>query len=367
MRKFFLLLTTIPLLLASCGGNQKTASTTDGTDAEKTGSVQVESAQAENKKVKMILDLDTGVDDAMALAYALGNPNIELIGVTTVYGNVAQQTSVENTLNLLDLLNHKEVPVYAGANKPIGATNVYVADQVVRDIHGNNGVGNVELPKSSRQIEKEDAVDFIIESAKKYGKDLYIVATGPETNLAAALKKDPKLGEQVGKIVVMGGALIVEGNMNHYAEANIMNDPIAANEVFTTTPLTMVGLDVTHRTLLTKADTQKWRDLGTASGKAYADIVDHYIDWEVKAQPILTGCALHDPLAVAVAVHPEYVKTLPLPMKVITTGDDRGRTIAITEKINDPNSVRVNVAVDVEVDNFVTDFNKTLTDLFAKN
>lgn len=364
MKKIFLLALGIPFLLASCGkpNTQENAATSGETKAQ-----PQQETKAEVKNVKMILDLDTGVDDAMALAYALGHPNIDLIGVTTVYGNVAQQTSVENTLNLLDLLNHKDVPVFSGANKPIGAKDVYVADRIVKDIHGDNGVGNVILPKSPRQVEKQDAVDFIIESAKKYGKDLYIVATGPETTLAAALKKDPTLAEQVGKIVVMGGALIVEGNMNHYSEANIMNDPVAANEVFSVAPLTMVGLDVTHRTLLTKKDTQKWRDLGTASGKAYADIVDHYIDWEVKAQPILTGCALHDPLAVAVAMHPDYVKTLPLPMKVITTGDDRGRTIAVTEKLNDKNVNRVNVAVDVEVDTFVNDFNNTLTELFKKN
>ena len=358
MKKLFLLALAIPFLLTSCGNTNTNANE---------GAAPAENGTAEVKNIKMILDLDTGVDDAMALAYALGHPNIELIGVTTVFGNVAQETSVINTLALLDLLNHKEVPVYAGANKPIGAANVYVADRIIMDIHGDNGIGNVVLPVSQRQVEKQDAVDFIIESAKKYGKDLYIVATGPETNLAAALKKDPKLGEQVGKIVVMGGALIVEGNVSDYAEANIANDPIAANEVFSATPLTMVGLDVTHRTLLTKKDTQKWRDLGTKSGAAFADIVDYYIDWEVKAQPQLTGCALHDPLAVAVAIQPEYVTTLPLPMKVITEGSGRGRTVAIDDKINDPAARTVNVAVDVQVDKFVTDFNNILTDLFKKN
>lgn len=364
MKKLFLLALGIPFLLASCGkgGSADTNANTSSENKPK------EEQKVENKKVKMILDLDTGVDDAMALAYALGNPNIDLIGVTTVYGNVARNTSIENTLDLLKLLNRTDIPVFAGADRPTNGKDAYVADQIVREIHGDNGVGNVVLPKSDQKVQTQSAEDFIIESANKYGKDLYIVATGPETNLANLIKKDPKIGEKVGNITVMGGALIVEGNMNHYAEANINNDPVAANEFFTSgTPFTMVGLDVTHRTLLTKAETQKWRELGTPSGKAFADIVDHYIDWEIKAQPILTGCGLHDPLAVAVAMHPEYVKTLKLPMKVATGTDDWGRTIAITEKLNDPSAANVNVAVDVEVQDFLTDFNNTLTELFKKN
>lgn len=363
MRKLFLLAMSIPLLFVAC--NKPAAA--DNVAADKKETAKEEKA-TENKKVKMILDLDTGVDDAMALAYALGDPNIDLIGVTTVYGNVARNTSIENTLNLLSLLGHPDIPVYAGADRPTNGKDAYVAGEIVMDIHGKNGVGNVELPKSDKTVQEQSATDFIIESANKYGKDLYIVATGPETNLAEVLKKDPKIGEQVGKIVVMGGALIVEGNMNHYAEANIINDPIAANEFFTSgTPFTMVGLDVTHRTLFTKKDTQKWRDLGTKSGIAFADIVDHYIDWEVKAQPILTGCALHDPLAVAVAVHPEFVKTLSLPMKVGTGTDNWGRTIAVAEKMNDKDAATVNVAVDVDVDGFVNNFSETLTELFKKN
>ena len=359
MKKLLTLIAGVSFLVISCGKITASINTKEELKQEKAN---------ETKNIKMILDLDTGIDDAMALAYALGNPNIEVIGVTTVFGNVTQQTSAYNTLDLLDLLNHKEIPVYAGAEKPTGATAAYEPRPLLLEIHGNNGVGNVKLEKSTRQVEKQDAADFIIESAKKYGKDLYIVAVGPQTNLAAAIKKDPKLGEQAGKIVTMGGVLIIEGNTTSVSEANIYNDPIAASEFYGSgTPFTMVGLDVTHRTLLTKTDTQKWRDLGTTSGKTYADIVDYYIDWETANLPVLTGCALHDPLAVGVAMHPEYVKTLKLPMKVITSGNDIGRTVAVTEKLNDPNAANVDVAVDVEVESFVSDFNATLNNLFSKN
>ena len=233
----------------------------------------------ESKKVKMILDLDTGIDDAMALALALSDPNIELIGVVTVFGNVSRDTSIENTLALLDILGHSEIPVYGGATTQLGQKDVYQPNDAGKLIHGTNGLGNVIIPKSKRTVEKQDGVDFMIESAKKHGKDLYIVATGPLTNMAAVIQKDPTFGQQVGKIVIMGGALIVEGNMNHFAEANIYNDPLAANAFYTsTTPFTMVGLEVTQRTKLTKKDTQKWRELNTPASKSYADIVDYYID-----------------------------------------------------------------------------------------
>ena len=362
MKKLFLFIIGVSLSLVSYGKSSQQECVKSIDIQAKTDTV----TKAEN--IKMLLDLDTGVDDAMALAYALGQPNVDVIGVTTVFGNVTEETSVNNTLNLLSLLGHPEIPVFSGADKPFAETTAYTPRQILLDIHGNNGVGDVDLPKSTRLVEKQSVVDFMIEAANKYGKDLYIVATGPETNLAEVLKKDPKFGEKVGKIVIMGGALIVEGNTTPFSEANIYNDPIAASDFFlSSTPFTMVGLDVTHKTLLTKGETKKWRDLGTTSGMAFADIVDHYIEWETAHLPELKGCALHDPLAVAVAIHPEYVKTLELPMKVITEGTDKGRTISITGKLNDAQARNVNVAVDVEVDVFVTDFNKTLTDLFTKN
>lgn len=321
----------------------------------------------ETKKVKMILDLDTGIDDAMALAYAVGCPDIELIGVTGIYGNVSLKTSVQNSINLLQMLNRTDIPVFEGVGHAQSEQTIYEASEVGRFIHGNNGLGNVTIANSDKKVESQNAIDFMIESAKKYGKDLVIVAVGPMTNLNAAIKKEPKLSEMVGGIVIMGGALIVEGNVSKVAEANIFQDPIAANELFTSgTHLTMVGLDVTQRTNLTKKDTQIWRDLGTVSGKAFADIVDYYIDAYGESAPELAGCALHDPLAASVAVHPEFVKTLSLHMKVGTGEQDWGRTIGDNGKMNNPNP-NVAVCVDVEVDEFVSHFMQTLTDLFKKN
>ncbi len=327
---------------------------------------EVEKGQ-QAQKLKMILDLDTGIDDALALAYALADPNIELIGVVASFGNVEMEESVTNTLNLLDLLNHNEVPVFRGADRATGEKEPFQVLEISRFIHGENGIGNVNVPVSSRVAEKQNGVDFMIESAKKYGKELAIVAVGPTTNVDEAVKKDPEFKNRVGKIVLMGGALIVDGNVNILAEANIFQDPVAANDLFTSgAPLTMVGLDVTQRTLLTNKDTQVWRDLGTASGKAFAEMVDYYIMAYQKNAPELKGCALHDPLAVAVASDPDLVKVLTLHMRVGTNEADWGRTIGINGKMNDPDP-NVSVCVDVEVDEFVNRFMDYLTVLFKAN
>jgi purine nucleosidase len=331
---------------------------------------EIEKTTTETKeRIKMILDLDTGIDDAMALAYALADPKIELIGVVTSYGNVTTEESATNTLNILNMLQHKNVPVYTGADRAINKEEAFTVLEGSKRIHGSNGIGEVLIPKSPRAVEKQNGVDFIIESAKKYGKNLYVVAVGPTTNLTKAIRKEPELKNMVGKIVIMGGALIVKGNVSPVSEANIRQDPFAANELFSSgTPLTMVGVDVTLRTLLTKKETQVWRDLGTTSGKIFADMVDFYIEAynKSKSSHKLKGCGLHDPLAVAVAVHPEFVKVLNLYMQVGITEKDWGRTVAITEKMNDPDP-NVSVCVDVKVNEFMKLFMAHLTELFKAN
>lgn len=323
--------------------------------------------KTEGEKIKMILDLDTGIDDALALAYALADPKIELIGVVTSYGNVTTERSATNSLDILNLLHRRDIPVYIGADRAIDKKEEFTVFAGSKRIHGENGVGNVQIPKSSRTVEAYGAVDFMIESARKYGKNLYIVAVGPTTNLTTAIRKAPELKNMVGKIVIMGGALIVKGNVSPISEANIRQDPFAANELFSSgMQVTMVGLDVTLRTLLTKKETQQWRELGTASGKIFADMVDYYIEAYQKSNAALNGCGLHDPLAVAVAVYPDLVKVLNLPMQVGTSDKDWGRTVAITEKLNEPNS-NVSVCVDIKVNDFMKLFMNNLTCLFKAN
>lgn len=318
-------------------------------------------------KRKMILDLDTGVDDALAIAYALADPEVDLIGIVSSYGNNLLDVCAENSLKLLELLGHTDIPVFKGLPHSC-TTDHFDVMQVSKDIHGDNGIGDVELPAPSRALEEQSGVDFYIEAAHKYSKDLIIIPTGPMTNLAAALKKDPEIANLIGNVTFMGGALTVEGNVTPVAEANINQDPKAADEVMKSNlPLTMVGLDVTLRTLLTKNETKQWRELGTASGKAFADITDFYIDAYYNLDIDKRGCALHDPLAVGVGIDPSFVSTISLFMKVVyQEGPYYGRTIGDNAKLNDPNP-NVKVAVNVDKERYLKALMDRLNKLFKEN
>lgn len=310
---------------------------------------------------KIILDLDTGVDDALALSYALASEELELIGVTGTYGNVLMETGVRNNLAILELFGRTDVPVYAGL--PHASTrDGFEVLEISEFIHGKNGIGEAELPDVAGAVAEGAAVDFLVESVKQHGDDLVIVATGPMTNLAAAIKQDPSFAENA-HIVIMGGALTVPGNVSPWAEANINQDPDAANELFRAgKDVTMIGLDVTLQTLLTYEETAKWRELNTRGGEFLAVATDYYIKAYETTAPHLGGCGLHDPLAVAVAVDPSLVTTLDINMKVDTEGETRGRTIGDEERLNDP-AKTARVAVGVDVDRFLGELMQRLTKL----
>ncbi|MBW1604892.1 nucleoside hydrolase [Lactobacillus sp. Sy-1] len=317
-----------------------------------------------NKKV--ILDLDTGIDDAMALAYAVAAPRLDLIGVASSYGNLVVRGAAKNSLKILELLGHTDIPVFVGEAHAINEDH-FDRMPVSAHIHGENGIGDVELPEPTRQPEEQSAVDFMIESAHKYGKDLVIIPTGALTNVATAIQKDPSIVDLIGDVTLMGGALTVQGNVSPFAEANINQDAEAANTVLTS-PLhdTMVGLDVTLRTLLTKKETQQWRDLGTNAGAKFADIVDYYIDIYAELYPHLDGCSLHDPLAVGVAEDPSFVRTLDIDMIVNTDNETYGRTIGDNTRLDDPHP-SVSAAIQVDADRYLATFMDYLTTLFKNN
>lgn len=303
--------------------------------------------------MKMILDLDTGIDDAFALAYAIAHPDIELIGVTGTYGNVTIEQGMANTRALLKLLGQPDIPVYAGVE-----IEGFVVSEASARIHGINGVGEVDIVTDNAEPAGE-AVDFLIESAAKYGEDLVVVPTGAQTTIAKALQKDQTL--RGIRMVTMGGALTVPGNVSPAAEANISQDPISSNTVYQLAEdMTMVGLDVTMQTQLTRAEADSWR--GTPAGNAFADMAGYYIDAYQENNPHMDGCALHDPLAVAVAVDPDLVDCLILPLQVDTEGPTVGRTIGRW----DGSDVETRVAVGVDVDAFVPDFIDKLGQLFAR-
>ena len=302
--------------------------------------------------VKLILDLDTGIDDALAIAYALGSPELELIGVTCTYGNVTTELAVRNSLAVLALLGRTDIPVFAG-QACASCADSFEPSPLVRRIHGDNGLGGVRIPDSPRPAEQGGAVDFIVESARRHGADLVYVPTGSSTNIAAAFGADPSLADRL-RVVMMGGALTTRGNTTPWSEANVSQDPEASDALLRRGRVTMVGLDVTHQTLLTKAATARWRRLGTAAGTAFADMTDYYIDFEASEIGI-AGCGLHDPLAVAVAADESLVGVLPMNLRVDLAGPTRGRTIGSLEGLAEPDK-RTRAAVRVDAERFLTGF-----------
>ena len=312
---------------------------------------------------KIILDLDTGIDDALALAYALGSPELDLIGVTGTYGNVLVDTGVRNALAILQLFGRTDVPVFAGPDHARAKESFEVLD-ISEFIHGVNGVGEASLPEPARPVEETSAVDFLVEAVDIHGDELVIVPTGPSTTIAAAIDANGGFAQKA-HIVMMGGALTVPGNVSPWAEANVNQDPEATDLLFhQAQDITMIGLDVTLQTLLTTKETAQWESLGTPGGDFLAAATNYYIKAYETTAPYLGGCGLHDPLAVGVAVDPSLVTTVPINLKVDTEGETRGRTIGDETRLNDA-AKTAQVAVAVDTQRFLEEFMNRITGLAA--
>lgn len=314
---------------------------------------------------KMILDVDTGIDDALAIAYALGSEEVDLIGVTGTYGNVLVPTGTRNVLAILELFGREDIPVFEGPYHARARQSFEVLE-ISKFIHGQNGIGEAQLPEPRGSVQQQSAVDFLIESVRQYGDELVIVPVGPLTTIAAAIDKDPEFAQRA-RIVMMGGALTVPGNVSGWAEANVNQDPEAADIVMRQVKdLTMVGLDVTLQTLLTTKETAKWEALSTPGGDFLATATNYYIKAYETTAPYLGGCGLHDPLAVGVAIDPSLVECVDINLKTDTSGPTRGRTIGDETRLNvEPKTGHVAVRVDVE--RFLHEFMSRLTQLASKS
>ncbi|MDN9008539.1 nucleoside hydrolase [Brevibacillus laterosporus] len=310
----------------------------------------------------VILDVDTGIDDALALAYAIQSPALHVLGLTTSFGNHVVDITTENTLKVLEILGATDIPVAKGAGKPLLRSPLKAN---ATHIHGEDGIGNTYLPKPKAKEIDRHAADFIIEQVRKYPKQVTLITVASQTNLALAIMKDPEIVSLVKRVVIMGGAVTVPGNVTPVAEANIYTDPEAAELVFQSgIPITLVGLDVTMQTLLTKEHTHMWRESGTPVGKFLASCSEFYMDAYAKINPYLGGCALHDPLAVGVVIDPSFVQATPMYVSVDTEGSASiGRTIG--DRRNPPKqSPNMDVCLQVDVNRFVSHF---LQQVITKN
>ncbi|WP_297181818.1 nucleoside hydrolase [uncultured Enorma sp.] len=306
---------------------------------------------------KLILDLDTGIDDTLALLYALASPEAELIGIAGTFGNVSVETGVANDLALLELFGRPDIPVFAGIDHPSWADSFSVMPES-RRFHGRNGTGDVEIPARARaQAQTQSAVDFIVDAVRAMSpEDLIVIPTGASTNIAAALEAAP---DTVGRarIVMMGGSLTQPGNVTPFAEANIMQDPEASSKLFAAgAQITIIGLDVTTQVKLSREQAEAYRATGTATGTFLSDMLAYYIDVTEEAHPTgVPGCNLHDPLAVAAALDPSLIDTFSCDIMVETEGAGRGRTIGDPARVTCP-SGRTQVALAVDAERFVERF-----------
>ena len=269
------------------------------------------------ERLPTVIDCDTGIDDALALLLAVRSPELALAGVTCVAGNVVLEQVVRNTLGVLAVAG-ANVPVAVGASRPLIRRLT-----TATFFHGEDGVGGAELAAPLAPPVDELAPAFLCQLAREYGGALNLVAVGPLTNVALACRLDPEFPRRLRRLVVMGGAAAVAGNVTPAAEANFYNDPEAAAIVFGSgAPLTMVGLDVTLRALFPAAGYDALRTRVAASGDAVARLAVAVLARYLTADAAtgLAGSPLHDPLAVAALVRPELVGCRPLHVEIETDG-----------------------------------------------
>lgn len=276
--------------------------------------------------IPVYFDTDPGIDDALALAYLLKSPEIEVVGIGTVSGNIDSVTGARNALDMLQLGGAPHIPVAVGCYDPRSGSYGGGTPHV----HGDNGIGNVTLPRSDLEPVDESAAEMIVRLAHAYPGSLRILAVGPLTNLAAALDLDQELPALIDDVIIMGGAVLRDGNVTAVSEANIFNDPEAAAVVFAANwHITLAPLDVTMSHTFDDADRERLAASAEPLLQSVADMLDFYLDFYATVFGE-RRCALHDPLAAALACGAVEITDGPtVPVTVgLEDGPDRGRTAA---------------------------------------
>jgi inosine-uridine nucleoside N-ribohydrolase len=320
--------------------------------------------------MRVIIDTDPGVDDALALLLAFKSHDLHVEAVTTVSGNVSLEQATKNAALLLEFLDPDPRPILAMGSQRSGE-NGFTRSQSVHGPDGlgglyrlENGDGSPRYPEARVPAHIPDATEVLFDLLDRYPEELLLIALGPLTNLAQALKKDPRRVKRLREVVIMGGAIGVAGNITPAAEFNIFTDPHAAHRVFQSgLPMTLVPLDVTEKVCLKAEEIQELsRDMEESWGKLLCDITEQSIGHMRESRGI-SGIYLHDPLAVGVAIDPSMVTTASLHVEVETSGGiTQGMTLADTRAIREelkqlPN---LEVALEVQSERFLTLFKERL-------
>ena len=309
---------------------------------------------------KIILDCDPGQDDAVALALAMAaKDEIEILGVTTVAGNVPLNLTQRNARIMCEMCHRSDVKVYAGSEKPM-AQELVTAEHV----HGKSGLDGIEIYEPSHSLEEKHAIDFIIESClAAEHNSLILVPTGPLTNIGLAIDREPGILPKIKEIVLMGGARKEAGNITPSAEFNIYVDPEAAKLVLQCgRPIVMMSLDVTHQVLTTQKRVDKIRNLDSSVGEGIAALIEFYERYDEEKYH-LDGAPLHDPCTVAYLLKPELFKFKNVNVEIETGGTfTRGTTVVdyweVTDRI--PN---VQWAYEVDDEGFFDLLNQYLSNI----
>ncbi len=300
-------------------------------------------------KTKIIIDTDPGVDDALTILLALASPEIQLEALTTAHGNIGIEKTTRNALAVLEFANASHIPVARGCSLPLVSPLHKTGDVV----HGSSGIGNAVLPEPKSQPIDQHEIDFLIERILAEPQQITLFTIGPMTNLALAIRKEPRIVPALKELVIMGGAIRSGGNITPLAEFNIHADQHAAHIVFHSgIPITLIPLDATYKCLLTTADVDRLNRIDSPVARFVRDATAVYMGFYKKYEGF-DGCALHDPLTLATIIAPELFTFEEHYVDVdISGGVSMGNTFADFMKVS-KKPANMRVALDVRGRDFV--------------
>jgi purine nucleosidase len=273
---------------------------------------------------KILIDTDPGIDDSCAILLALASPELSLEGLSVVHGNCSLEQGTINALSVLELANASYVRVAKGCDLPLVQPSL-----LAPETHGDKGLGYAKLPEPRSKPILQHGIDFLIEKILESPGEITLVAIAPLTNVALAIRKEPRIVEALKEIVIMGGAIRHEGNTTALAEFNTYVDPHAAQIVYQAgIPTTLVPLDVTYQCILTPEDVNRLRKIDSPVTKFVADAARFYMEFHDEYQRI-EGCVINDPIALALTFMPELCTYQELPVEVdLSGGISMGKTVA---------------------------------------
>ncbi|XP_049401485.1 uridine nucleosidase 1-like [Solanum stenotomum] len=278
--------------------------------------------EAKNRE-KIIIDTDPGIDDSMAILMAFQTPEVEILGLTTIFGNATTKAATRNALILCETAGYPDTPVAEGSLETLKRGEPHIADFV----HGSDGLGNLFLPSpNSKKIEKS-ASEFLVDKVSEYPGEVSILALGPLTNLALAVKRDSNFASKVKRVVILGGSFFALGNANPAAEANIYGDPEAADIVFTSgANIDVVGINITTQVKMTDADLDELRQSEGKHAKLLCNMCKFYRNFHVKSEGVY-GVFPHDPVTFVALVRPDLFTYKKGVVRVETQGICVGHTL----------------------------------------